>query len=144
MLIQRPDEHADATEVTAEGTRQRRILVVDDNRDAADSLAMLLEVEGHVTRTAGDGPAALEAIAQFAPELVLLDIGLPGMNGYDVARAIREKDDLRGITLVALTGWGQPEDRLRSRASGFDAHLVKPVDFETLHALLGGITRMDA
>ncbi len=114
----------------------RRILVVDDNRDAADSLGLLLRFLGHEVRVAHDGPAALEAARAWRPAVVLLDIGMPGMDGYAVARALRALPELEGVVLIALTGWGQEEDRRRSRAAGFDHHLIKPVDLEALQALL--------
>ena len=115
----------------------RRVLVVDDNADAADSLAMLLEVRGDEVRIAYDGLEALEAEEAFKPGIVLLDIGMPKLSGYDVARRIRES---RGdaVLIVAITGWGQEDDRQRARDAGFDHHFTKPVDFE---ALLGLIDR---
>jgi CheY-like chemotaxis protein len=114
-----------------------RILVVDDNRDSAESLAALLKLNGNTTYTAFDGLRALEAGATFRPDVVLLDIGLPELNGYDVARKIREQPWGRNIVLIALTGWGKEEDRRRSSEAGFNSHLVKPVEFANLNALLG-------
>ena len=114
----------------------RRILVVDDNRDSAESLADLLELTGNVTRTAHDGVEAVEAAASFRPNLVLLDLGLPKMNGYEAARTIRNQSWGKAMVLVALTGWGQDEDRRKTKEGGFDAHLVKPVDFAVLAKLL--------
>jgi CheY-like chemotaxis protein len=114
----------------------RRILVVDDNVDAAGSLSALLEHAGHEVRTTHDGPGALEEARTFRPEVVLLDIGLPGMDGYEVAREIRRLTWGNETLLVAVTGYGQEEDRRCSREAGFDAHLVKPVDPEALRALL--------
>lgn len=115
----------------------RRVLVVDDNPDAAESLEMLLRVLGAETRVAGDGEAALAAVRDFHPSIVLLDLGMPGMDGYEVARRIRERpDELGRPLLIALTGWGQPEDRRRTREAGFDDHLVKPVDLGVLKSLL--------
>jgi len=110
----------------------RRVLVVDDNLDAAESLAMLLAFAGHETRKAHDGIEAVKAAEQFRPDVVLLDIGLPVMNGYDACRRLRQEAWGRSMLLVALTGWGQEEDREQSRDAGFDAHLVKPVDLEAL------------
>ncbi len=121
--------------------RSRRILVVDDNKDAVDSLALLLSIVGQDVATARDGLDALTQFERFGPEVVVLDLGLPGINGYEVARRIRAMDGGRRVTLVALTGWGQDEDRRRSIAAGFDYHLVKPVDFEALKALLAGLPR---
>jgi CheY-like chemotaxis protein len=120
----------------AAAARKHHVLIVDDNRDAASSLALLLELDGHRTIVAHDGPAALEAAEQHRPDVVLLDIGLPGMSGYEVGRRIRHEPWGRTLTIIALTGWGQAEDRRRSREAGFDAHLVKPVDPPTLISLL--------
>jgi CheY-like chemotaxis protein len=114
----------------------RRILVVDDNRDAAASLAMLLQLTGNQTETAFDGLAAIEVAASFKPDVVLLDIGLPGLNGYEVARRIRQEPWGKAVKLVAVTGWGQLEDRQRSKEAGFDAHMVKPVDHDLLAKIL--------
>jgi CheY-like chemotaxis protein len=113
-----------------------RILVVDDNEDAANSLATLLEVMGYDVRTAYDGPEAIEAADQFQPAVALLDIGLPRLSGYDIARHVREQ---RGgdVLLVAITGWGQEDDRRRAREAGFDHHFTKPADFEVLLELIG-------
>jgi PAS domain S-box-containing protein len=114
----------------------RRVLVVDDNRDSAESLAMLLEFLGHDVRLAIDGDGALAQAQAFRPEIALLDIGMPGMNGYEVAQRIREQPELQQIVLIALTGWGQDEDRRRSQAAGFNHHLTKPADFDALERLL--------
>jgi CheY-like chemotaxis protein len=115
--------------------------VVDDNTDSATSLAMLLELEGHVTHVANDGLEAVEAAAAFEPDLILLDIGLPKLNGYEAARRIRQQPSGREPVLVALTGWGQEEDRRRSREAGFDRHMVKPVDYSSLRRLLETLAR---
>jgi signal transduction histidine kinase len=109
-----------------------RILLVDDNVDGAASLAMLLRELGHEVRVAHNGPAALEAVGDFEPEVVLLDIGLPGMDGYEVARRLRRQPALKDLLLVALTGYGQDEDRRRSHEAGFNLHLVKPLDLDVL------------
>ena len=114
----------------------RRILVVDDNRDSTESLTMLLQLNGHQTHAAYDGLEAVEAAAMFRPDVILLDIGLPKLNGYEVCRRIRELAWSKGMMLVALTGWGGDEDREKSRDAGFDTHLVKPVDFAALTQLL--------
>ena len=117
------------------GQETRRVLVVDDNADAADSLGMLLEVRGDKVRIAYDGLEALDAEADFRPEVVLLDIGMPKLSGYDVARRIREARG-NAVLIVAITGWGQDDDRRRSADAGFDHHLVKPVDPADLDTLL--------
>ena len=114
-----------------------RILVVDDIPDAAESLALLLRVEGHEVRTAHDGPNALEVVGAFRPEVALLDIGLPRMDGYELARRLRGVPGLEATLLVALTGYGQEEDRRKSMEAGFDGHLVKPADPAALRALPG-------
>jgi two-component system, chemotaxis family, CheB/CheR fusion protein len=117
-------------------TTGHRILIVDDNRDAATTLAMLLKWTGNKTYTAYDGVEALEAAANFQPDIVLLDIGLPKLNGYEVARKIREQPWGQNIIIVALTGWGQEDDRQKSKDAGFNAHLVKPVEQSVLMKLL--------
>jgi CheY-like chemotaxis protein/two-component sensor histidine kinase len=118
---------------------RRRILVVDDNEDAAASLAKLhRRLYGQEVEVAHDGPSALEIASEFRPEVVLLDIGMPGMDGYEVARRLRSRPEFATTLLVALTGWGQDSDRQKSREAGFDHHLVKPVDPEALRDLLIG------
>jgi len=117
----------------------RRVLVADDNMDAAESLAMMLEIMGNEVRTANDGLQAVAAAAAFRPDMILLDIGMPGLNGYEACRAIREQLDGGRPVIVACTGWGQEEDRRQSREAGFNFHLVKPVDPADLEALLAGL-----
>ena len=117
-------------------TTSRRILVVDDNRISAVSMAKLLQMTGNETYTAHDGVAAVEATTTFHPEVVLLDIGLPKLNGYEAARKIREQPWGKNIVLVAVTGWGQDEDRQKSRDAGFNGHIVKPVELTSLMKLL--------
>jgi CheY-like chemotaxis protein len=114
----------------------RRILVVEDNPDGLESLVALLELLGYVVATAGDGRTALAVAAQFAPELVLLDLGLPEMDGYEVARALRGDPRHAAAVLVALTGWGAEQDRVHTAEAGFDHHLTKPVDPDRLQAFL--------
>jgi PAS domain S-box-containing protein len=109
-----------------------RVLVVDDNEDSAMSLATLLQLDGHTTLTAHDGPQALEAADQFLPDVAILDVGLPTLSGHDVCRHLRERSWGRSVFIVALTGWGQEEDRRKSRDAGFDDHYVKPVDHSEL------------
>ncbi len=127
---------ADNNDVPATPARSLRILVVDDNRDAAATLAMLLRIMGHDVRTAHDGLEAVAVAAEVRPDAVLLDIGLPKLNGYETARRIREQPGGAKIVLLATTGWGQETDRRLSREAGFDHHLVKPVDPATLLKLL--------
>lgn len=134
--LQRRRSAAEAQIIDASGACVRRVLVVDDNVDAAGSLGLLLELGGHEVRIAHDGSQALAQAADFHPDVVLLDIGLPGMDGYAVAKAIRENPLLASAQLIAVSGYGQDEDRKRSHAAGFDHHLVKPVDLGALSALL--------
>ena len=119
-----------------------RVLVVDDNIDAADTLSALLEMGGHTTRVANDGFQAIEMAQAFRPQVVFLDIGLPGMNGYEVAPRLREIPGMKRATLVALTGWGTREDRARSSEAGFDHHLTKPADMNAVETLLAGLARV--
>ncbi|HVO47890.1 MAG TPA: response regulator, partial [Steroidobacteraceae bacterium] len=128
----------DPRNMTSPGQDQtrRRILVADDNSDALESLAMLLELGGHEVYTASNGVLALESAERHQPDVALLDIGMPELDGYEVARRIRSQPWGRSITLVALTGWGQESDRRRSGEAGFDSHLVKPLDLEQLSRLL--------
>lgn len=116
--------------------RSRRVLVVDDTIDAADSLAELLRLEGHVVRVAYDGPSALTIARDFHPEIVFCDIGLPEVDGYQLARAMRADDTLRDVQLVALSGYTRSEDRQRSAAAGFDCHLAKPPELETIERVI--------
>jgi CheY-like chemotaxis protein len=116
----------------------QRILVVDDNRDAADSLGMLLELEGALVQVVYDGRSAVAAARTTPPAAVLLDLGMPGMDGYEVARQLRSDERLRDLRIVALTGWGQEADRERTREAGFDHHMTKPVD---VYALVDWLTR---
>jgi PAS domain S-box-containing protein len=116
-----------------------RVLVVDDNRDAANSLAMLLKLQGHDVRVAFNGLAALELTQAYVPDVVFLDIGMPGMDGYEVARRLRQQPGLESVVLAALTGWGQREDRLRTAEAGFDHHLVKPPERKMIESILAGL-----
>jgi len=119
----------------------RRLLIVDDNEDAAALLAMLLRMDGHDVRTCNNGALALQIAGEFRPEAALLDLGLPGMNGYELAVRIREQPWGKGMLLVAITGWGQEDDRRRSKEAGFDRHLVKPVTSSMIHEVLNEIGR---
>lgn len=119
---------------------QRRILVVDDNQDSASTMAILLRLMGNVTQTANDGLQAVEAASDFRPDVVLLDIGLPHIDGYEACRRIRQQPGGSEVVMVAVTGWGQDEDRMRSSEAGFDHHLVKPVDQTTLEDILASVT----
>jgi CheY-like chemotaxis protein len=128
-----------STEAQRPKTAPSRILIVDDNQDAADSLAMMLALDGHEVRQTYAGAPALACLREFRPDVILLDIGLPGMDGYEVARRIREQPDGSSIRLIALTGYGQESDKSRTRAAGFDEHLVKPVELRNLHQALAGL-----
>ncbi len=119
---------------------ERRVLIVDDNRDSADSLSMLLEITGNKTAVAHDGLEAIEAAEKYRPDVMLLDIGLPKLNGHEVCRRIREQPWGKDIVMIALTGWGQEDDRRKSEEAGFNGHLVKPVDYDKLLELLGELT----
>jgi CheY-like chemotaxis protein/two-component sensor histidine kinase len=119
----------------------RRVLVADDNTDAADSLAEILRGQGHEVAVAYDGVAALLKAESFRPEVAVLDLGMPGLTGHEVARRMRQRADLGPMRLVALTGWGQPEERRRSAEAGFDLHLVKPLDPADLSIVLDGDPR---
>jgi two-component system CheB/CheR fusion protein len=127
---------ADPSESAWEGGAARRILVVDDNSDAAETLADLLSLWGYETEAAFDGPTGIQIAQRQHPDAILLDISMPGMSGYDVARELRKIPELEGVLLVALTGYGQEEDRRKTYEAGFDLHLVKPVDPEKLQNLL--------
>jgi signal transduction histidine kinase len=117
--------------------RRRRVLVADDNVDAAESLAMLLRLDGHEVELAHNGPEALALFERMRPEIAILDIGMPGLNGYEVARRIRLQPGAREVTLIALTGWGQEADKAKATAAGFNHHFTKPVEPEALVALIG-------
>ncbi|HEV2834302.1 MAG TPA: ATP-binding protein, partial [Pyrinomonadaceae bacterium] len=125
----------------AEAAPQRHVLIVDDNRDSADSLAMLLEITGNKIYMAHDGLEAVEAIEKYRPEVVLLDIGLPNLDGHEVCRRVREQPWGKDIVVIALTGWGQADDRRKSEEAGFNGHLVKPVDYDQLLELLESLSK---
>jgi CheY-like chemotaxis protein len=113
--------------------------MIEDNPDAAESMMMLLELLGHRVRVVHDGTAALAAARADAPDVMLVDIGLPGMDGYEIARRVRQDAALRRVMLIALTGYGRDQDREQAIAAGFDFHVVKPVDVDTLDALVGRV-----
>jgi CheY-like chemotaxis protein len=117
-------------------SRRKRILVADDNADAADSLAMLLQAEGHVVLTAADGRRAIEVAEAFRPDVILMDVAMPHVDGVEAAREIRRHEWGSNIRIIALTAWGQEAERRRTREAGMDAHLVKPVDPRALAAAL--------
>ena len=126
---------------SVEMATKQHVLVVDDNRDAADSLGALLEMLGADVQVVYDGHAALATLEAFHPAAIFLDLGMPGIDGFEVARRIRQRADLRDVALIALTGWGQERDRRRTEEAGFDRHLVKPVDPGTMHAVLASVAR---
>jgi CheY-like chemotaxis protein len=139
LPVLRASERATASPAAApldSTNNKRRILVVDDNQDAATSLSLMLKMLGNDTRTAHDGLQAVEAAAEFRPDVIFLDIGMPKLNGYDACRRIRKLPGSEATLIVALTGWGQDEDRRRSRDAGFNQHLVKPVDLAALASVL--------
>jgi PAS domain S-box-containing protein len=137
VIVAKPDgQNKSEIKTNERATEARRILIADDNRDSADSLAMLLEMLGHEVSLAHDGLEALETAKSSKPELIFMDLGMPRMNGYDAARLIRNAPECNGVVLVALTGWGQEEDRRRSLEAGFDHHIVKPIDFAVVEKLI--------
>jgi CheY-like chemotaxis protein len=125
-----------ATELTG-----RKILVADDDQDSAESLAMLIQMMGHDVRAAQSGLAALDLAEEFRPDLIVLDIGMPGLDGYEVCRRIRQHEWGQAIVIAALTGWTRDEDRDRSEQAGFNHYLVKPVDPKALEELIAGVGR---
>jgi PAS domain S-box-containing protein len=137
------EQMSDDRQTSAAAPRAARVLLVDDNVDAAVSLSLLLQLGGHTTQVAHSGSQALERVAEFKPDVVLLDLGLPGMSGYEVARAIRATPQIRQPVLVALTGWGAPEDRLKSKQAGLDEHLTKPVDISMIEHMLSALPIRD-
>lgn len=138
-VVAQPGLSAEPAPATDCDPYTRRVLVVDDNRDAADTLATLLELDGADVQVAYDGAAALELIEQFRPRAAVLDLGMPGMSGLDVARCIRERREPDDCALIALTGWGQDSDRRLTRDAGFMHHLTKPVDIAEMQAVLASL-----
>ena len=120
--------------ISGRQSAKRRILIVDDNRDAAKTLSMLLEMTGYETFTANDGITAVDVACESRPDIILMDLGLPRMNGHEACRKIRDLTWGMDVTIIAVTGWGQDKDREESGTAGFDRHLVKPVSLETLQS----------
>jgi len=135
-MSQAPARQARSPTDESIASTRRRILVVDDNRDSADTLAKLLALSGHETQTAYDGIEAVAAVEKFLPDLVLLDIGLPKLDGYEACRRIRRMPGGERIVIIAMTGWGQEQDRRKSKEAGFNGHLVKPLEYGALMKLL--------
>ena len=131
----KPEAHGPHTQSVSPGIR-RRILIADDNRDSADSLAMLLGLQGHDVRVAYGGQQSLEVAAEFMPEIAFLDIGMPGIDGYELARRLRQMPFTDRPILIAVTGWGRSEDKRLARDAGFDHHVTKPLEPDTLSTLL--------
>ncbi len=122
--------------MAARTVQRRRILIVDDNRDSVETMATLIRLSGHEIEMAHDGETALEKAKSFKPEIILLDVGLPDMHGYEVAERLRAIPENKSLVIVALTGYGNEEDRRRAMDAGFDYHFVKPVDFTALESLI--------
>jgi CheY-like chemotaxis protein len=145
LSVEQPVAPAAASESrNATAAPRRRILVADDNVDSANTLALLLDLLGHSTRVAHDGQEAVEVAEAFRPDVVLLDIGMPRLNGHDACRRIRSQEWARSIAIVAVTGWGQDQDRQHSREAGFDLHLVKPLDPTAIDGLLADLVHVKA
>ncbi|EKM99498.1 MULTISPECIES: response regulator [unclassified Acidocella] len=143
QLIEAPPLAAPAPAASAPASGPRRILVVDDTVEVAQTVGWMLDEMGHDYELLHDGHGALDAARRYRPDIILLDIGLPGLNGYEVCRLLRQEAALRGIQIVAQTGWGQERDKERAAEAGFDHHLVKPVSFEALEALIADIAQHD-
>ena len=140
VLTSAPQPPSSPTKMAKPNGSTLRVLVVDDNVDTASSLTMLLEATGHEVRMAHDGPTALEAALNFRPNVMLLDLGLPGLTGFEVAERVRQQPVFQNVVLVAMTGYGQEADRQRSLDAGFNHHLVKPVDFVKVQDILATIS----
>jgi CheY-like chemotaxis protein len=137
-ISENPDDELERTAPTT--GHRKRILVVEDMKVQADMLVALLELHGHEVRAVNNGPDALKMLTEFLPDVALIDVGLPGMDGYSLARLIREQQKFNHIVLIAQTGWVGEEDRQRSRAAGFNHHLAKPIDYHRLAEILAGVT----
>ena len=140
----RVSEPSSGTAVPGRSGQALRVLVVDDNVDAATALATLVRESGHDVRTAHDGPTGLQAALDYLPNVALLDIGLPGLNGFEIAKQLRQQITFKNAVLVALTGYGQDSDRLRSQEAGFDHHVVKPGDFGKILQILATVSEQPA
>ena len=136
--VEGPSPHGPVRAVPASPGRRRRVLIVEDSVDARDSLRLLLELAGHEVDTSEDAASSLEKIRVFQPDVALIDIGLPGMDGYQLAQALRLSPHAQGLRLIALTGYGQAEDQRKALSAGFDLHLTKPVDPDQLQVILEG------
>jgi CheY-like chemotaxis protein len=136
-----PAQIVGAAAMPSSPPRPLRVLIADDNRDSAESLGMLLEMSGHVVYLAHDGLDALAAAAEKLPDIALLDIGMPGMDGYEVATNIRRETWGSNMTLIAITGWGQEDNKRLARTAGFDHHLTKPMDSAVLDSILAAVVR---
>lgn len=137
--LARPDSTEDQTPPVTDVPSSRRVLIVDDNADRVDSLALLVRTWGHEVATARDAPTALTVAENFEPDVALLDIGLPGINGYDLARRLRDATHRRPLHLVAMTGYGREEDRRAAQDAGFEVHLVKQPDIDAIRKLLAAL-----
>jgi CheY-like chemotaxis protein len=135
-MTQTAQGEANMSQASVRPGARRTVLVADDNRDAADTLALLLDMDGYETVVAYGGPQALDSIRQKRPDAAILDIGMPDLDGYEVARRIREEESGRSLFLLAITGWGHPDDVARAKAAGFNEHLTKPVDADNVVRLL--------
>jgi CheY-like chemotaxis protein len=134
--VERQPMREDSESPAAKSQSRKRVLIVDDNRDAADALSEILELEGQEVKTAYDAAAAIEIASRFGPHLILLDIGLPQTDGYELARQIRQMPGLNKVSLIAVTGYGQPKYKERAERMGFDYYMVKPVDLEQLSRII--------
>ena len=141
-VVDEPAKRRDASVSVEKATpvHSRRILVVDDNVDSAESMAVLMKLLGHQIAIAYDGESALETAGTFKPEIIILDVGLPRMHGYQVAERLRALPENKNLVIVALTGYGREQDRRRAMDAGFDYHFVKPMDFGTLELLVNGLS----
>lgn len=137
LTLAPPASAREAVAAASAAPATRRILVADDNPDIADTIAELLELDGHEVRVAYDGQQALTLFHSYGPEIVISDIGMPGLTGHQLARAIRATPAGQAVRLIAMTGWGQAQDQAEALAAGFDHHLTKPADMQTLYALVG-------